>query len=189
MIDAAKKIRVEEALPLEKLDAWMKQHIAGLSGLPEITQYTGGASNWTYRLKYSSHDLVLRRPPAGTKASSAHDMKREFFIQKALMPFYPVPEMLAFCNDQSVMGCDFYIMQRIDGIILRGNLPQGVALSADDAHKLCINAIDYLIKLHGIDVSSANPELAAFSKGAGYTQRQVNGWCGRFEKAKTWNVP
>ncbi|MDZ4847221.1 MAG: phosphotransferase family protein [Chitinophagales bacterium] len=189
MSDAAKKIRTEETLPLEKLDAWMKQHIAGLSGLPEITQYTGGASNWTYRLKYSSHDLVLRRPPAGTKASSAHDMKREFFIQKALMTFYPVPEMLTFCNDQSVVGCDFYIMQRIDGIILRSNLPQGVTLNADDARKLCINAIDYLIKLHRIDVSSANPELAAFSKGAGYTQRQVNGWCDRFVKAKTWNVP
>lgn len=183
----SKKTRSGEELPLEKLDAWLKQHIAGLSGTPEITQYTGGASNWTYRLKYPSHDLVLRRPPAGTKASSAHDMKREFHIQKALMPYYPVPEMLAFCNDAEVMGCDFYVMQRVEGIILRGNLPKGMTLTEDAARKLCINAIDNLIKLHSIDINASG--LISFSKGTGYTQRQVNGWCDRFVKAKTWNVP
>ena len=109
LIDKAKQVRTTEQLPLDKVDAWLKQHIPNLIGTPEITQYTGGASNWTYRIKYDSHDLILRRPPAGTKAASAHDMKREYEIQKALMLYYTVPEMLAFCNDQSVMNCDFYI--------------------------------------------------------------------------------
>ena len=185
--DDTRRTRAGEELPVEKLDAWLKQNIPALSGSPEITQYTGGASNWTYRLKYPSHDLVLRRPPAGTKATSAHDMKREFFIQKALMPFYPVPQMLAFCNDRNVLGCDFYVMQRVDGIILRGNLPQGISLSETDARALCINAIDTLINLHSIDIEESG--LSSFSKGAGYTQRQVNGWGDRFAKAKTWNVP
>ena len=83
-----------------------------------MTQYSGGASKWTYRLEYDSHDLVLRRPPAGTKAKSAHDMGREFRIQKALAPAFPlVPEMIVFCDDPAVLGSDFYVMRRIDGII------------------------------------------------------------------------
>jgi aminoglycoside phosphotransferase (APT) family kinase protein len=118
-------------------------------GTPEITQYTGGASNWTYRIKYDSHDLILRRPPAGTKAASAHDMKREYEIQKALMPFYTVPEMLAFCNDQSVMDCDFYIMRRVEGIIPRYNLPKDLQLlTTEQTKQLCLNVIDKLIELH-----------------------------------------
>ena len=99
LIDKAKQVRTTEQLPLDKVDAWLKQHIPNLIGTPEITQYTGGASNWTYRIKYDSHDLILRRPPAGTKAASAHDMKREYEIQKAFSIDYRA-------NKTTLFKCD-----------------------------------------------------------------------------------
>lgn len=187
IIDKAKQVREKEQLPLDKVDGWIKAHISGVTGVPEITQYTGGASNWTYRIKYDSHDLILRRPPAGTKAASAHDMKREYDIQKALMPYYTVPEMLAFCNDHSVMDCDFYIMRRVEGIIPRANLPKDLVLTKEQVRQLCMNVIDKLIELHKIDIQRSG--LSDFGKGKGYCERQIKGWSERYQKARTWNVP
>lgn len=187
LIDKAKPVREKEQLPLDKVDGWIKAHISGVTGVPEITQYTGGASNWTYRIKYDSHDLILRRPPAGTKAASAHDMKREYDIQKALMPYYTVPEMLAFCNDHSVMDCDFYIMRRVEGIIPRANLPKDLVLTKEQVRQLCMNVIDKLIELHKIDIQRSG--LSDFGKGKGYCERQIKGWSERYQKARTWNVP
>lgn len=186
LIDKAKSVRQGEELDMSVIDPWLKAHIQGLEGQPEVTQFAGGASNWTYRLKYPTHDLILRRPPAGTKAKSAHDMGREFRIQQALMPYYPVPEMLAFCEDPSIMGCDFYIMRRVEGIILRSNLPKGLDLLKEEVHQLCLNVIDKLIDLHQIDIQSTG--LSAFGKGTGYVKRQIDGWSDRYVKARTWNV-
>jgi aminoglycoside phosphotransferase (APT) family kinase protein len=162
--------------------------MSGLSGAPEVTQYRGGASNWTYRLRYASHDLVLRRPPTGTKAKSAHDMGREYRIQKALAPVFPfVPEMIAFCDDPSVIGCEFYVMRRLDGTILRKDPPRDLALAPDQTRRLCLKVIDTLISLHRVDPEGAG--LKDLGKGAGYARRQVEGWSDRYRKARTWNVP
>ena len=169
IIDKAKPVREKEQLPLDKVDVWIKANIPNVTGTPEITQYTGGASNWTYRIKYDSHDLILRRPPAGTKAASAHDMKREYEIQKALMPYYTVPEMLAFCSDHSVMECDFYIMRRVEGIIPRANLPKDLTLSKEEVRQLCLNVIDKLIEKentekHPLTDEESNKLKQAFEK-------------------------
>ena len=148
----------------------------------------GGASNWTYRLKYANRDLILRRPPAGTKPRGAHDMGREYGVQSALKPHYPaVPSMVALCRDASVIGADFYLMDRIDGIIPRANLPRGVQLDPTQVRALCIGMLDKLIELHRVDYRAAG--LESLGKGAGYTRRQVDGWCERYLKARTWNVP
>ena len=177
-----------EELEVGKVDAWLKDRVSGLSGALEVTQYRGGASNWTYRLRYASHDLVLRRPPAGTKAKSAHDMGREYRIQKALAPVFPfVPEMIAFCDDASVIGCEFYVMRRLDGTILRKDPPRDLALTPDQTRRLCLKVIDTLISLHRVDPEGAG--LKDLGKGAGYTRRQVEGWSDRYRKARTWNVP
>jgi aminoglycoside phosphotransferase (APT) family kinase protein len=186
MIDQARAVRNGEELDMSAIDPWLKERIPGLSGQAEVTQFAGGASNWTYRLKYPSHDLILRRPPAGTKAKSAHDMGREYRIQKALMPYYPVPEMMAFCDDESVAGYDFYIMQRVEGIIPRANLPKGLELSEEEVRKLCLSVIDKMVDLHRIDIEEAG--LSDFGKGAGYAKRQIMGWSDRYTKARTWNV-
>ncbi|MAK71372.1 MAG: phosphotransferase family protein [Idiomarinaceae bacterium] len=191
VLDKASQVRDEEALPVVALDAWLAEHIADElpheRGELKVTQYTGGASNWTYRLDYHGLTLVLRRPPAGTKAKSAHDMGREYRLQKKLRPAFPyVPRMLAHCTDESVIGAEFYVMEHVTGIIPRRRFPRELELSPQQAKQLNTNALDKLIELHHVDLDSTG--LRKIAKGEGYTDRQVSGWCGRYEKAKTWNV-
>jgi aminoglycoside phosphotransferase (APT) family kinase protein len=185
-IDTAGAVRPGEELDVPAVNAWLKERVSGLAGTPEVTQYSSGASNWTYRLKYPDHDLILRRPPAGTKAKSAHDMGREFRIQQALKPSYPlVPEMIAFCNDPSVIGSEFYIMRRIEGIIPRASL--GANLDPPSTRTLCTNVLDAMVALHKVDSERAG--LLQFGRGPGYARRQIDGWSDRYVKARTWNVP
>ncbi|MFZ5521992.1 MAG: phosphotransferase family protein [Pseudomonadota bacterium] len=196
LTDQAGAVRPGEELNVPALDAWMKQQVPGLVGLPQITQFSGGASNWTYRLQYpasgrpdgATHDFILRRPPAGTKAKSAHDMAREYRVQKALKPVYPVvPTMIGLCQDESVIGSEFYVMERLAGIIPRKNLPRGLKLDEPTTRRLCLNVLDQLIALHRVDAPAAG--LGDLGRGAGYCRRQIDGWSDRYEKARTWNVP
>lgn len=187
LIDQPKALRPEDRFDIDAVDAWLKSRIEGLSGKPELAQFSRGASNLTYRLAYAERELILRRPPSGTKARSAHNMAREYQVQKALKSVYPwVPEMLALCTDERVIGADFYVMQRIEGIILRADLPSGLDLSADQLRMLSTTAIDRLIDLHQVDVAAAG--LEQLGKGSGYNRRQIEGWSERYKRARTWNV-
>ncbi len=191
MQDQGGQVRAGEELHVPGVDAWLKQQVPGLQGQPEVTQFSGGASNWTYRLKYpgtAGGDFILRRPPAGTKAKGAHDMGREFRVQQALKPVYPVvPTMIGHTDDASITGSEFYVMERIAGIIPRKNLPRGLVLDAATTRQLCTNVLDKLIELHQVDVKAAG--LESLGKGGGYCQRQIEGWSARYVKARTWNVP
>ena len=118
--------------------AWLRDHATAfrddLDGTPEVRQFPGGASNLTYLLRYPGRDLILRRPPSGVKAASAHDMGREYRIQSALEPVFPyVATMVGLCTDESVIGSEFYVMERLDGTILRRELPFDA--SPEDASK------------------------------------------------------
>ncbi|AOA58421.1 phosphotransferase family protein [Acinetobacter larvae] len=188
VIDVAGKVRQGEELDVAAVEQWLQQQNITVEGPVQLTQYSGGASNWTYRLHYKNADLILRRPPKGTKAKSAHDMAREYHVQHHLKPYYPVvPTMLALCQDQTVLGCDFYVMQRIEGIIPRAELPSEIALNTEQVEQLCRNFFDQLIALHQIDYQTT--ALADLGKGEGYCKRQVEGWNQRYEKAQTPNVP
>ncbi len=130
---------------------------------------------------------MLRRPPFGHKAKGAHDMLREARVMAALKPVYPVvPAVLATCDDPAVMGCDFYVMERIAGIIPRQDLPAGLGFGEAETRRLCVNVIDKLVELHAIDPQAAG--LADLGKGEGYVQRQVEGWSRRFRDARTDDV-
>jgi aminoglycoside phosphotransferase (APT) family kinase protein len=185
----ARAVRDEDAFDVAAADAWLRSNADASGwgeGLPEVRQFPGGASNLTYLLRYPTADLILRRPPAGTKAKSAHDMGREYRIQAALAPvFRYVASMVAFCEDESVIGSEFYVMKRLDGHIPRREL--GVELSPEQVRELCTNTLDLLVDLHSVDPAAAG--LDQLSKGDGYVARQVGGWSARFRKAKTWNVP
>jgi aminoglycoside phosphotransferase (APT) family kinase protein len=186
--DDAGPVRPGEELDLKALGEWLDSTLPEIKGTPRVTQYSGGASNWTYRLEYPGHDLVLRRPPAGTKAKSAHDMGRESFIQRELRPVYPlVPEVLAFCDDPTILGDEFYLMRRVPGIVLHRRPPENVPIDAPTARRLCLNAVDALVALHAIDPTDT--DLEKIGKGPGYAKRQIDGWCDRYLKARTWNVP
>lgn len=188
VIDVGGNVREGEELDVTAVENWLKQQGIELHGQADVTQYSGGASNWTYRLKYNNADLILRRPPKGTKAKSAHDMAREYHVQHHLSPFYSVlPEMVALCQDESVIGCDFYVMKRIKGIIPRAKLPPELQFGEAEVNKLCVNVIDKLIELHQVPYQGT--ELEKLGKGDGYCRRQVEGWDARFEKAHTLNVP
>jgi aminoglycoside phosphotransferase (APT) family kinase protein len=187
-------VRAGEELDVARVDVWVRQRLPDLGGPPEVTQFAGGASNWTYRLRYPGAggrpetDLVLRRPPAGTKARSAHDMGREYRIQAALAPVYPyVPGMVGLCEDESVLGVPFYVMRRIPGPIPRRELPPGYDWTLARTRALCENVVDRLLELHRVDVVAAG--LEPLGRGPGYPRRQVEGWSQRYEKARTWNVP
>jgi len=192
-IDQAKALRESDAFDIQAVHNWLIEQGLPLGDkLPEVKQFSGGASNLTYHLKYpddiANGDLILRRPPAGHKAASAHDMKREYNVMASLKPVYPhVPDMVAFCDDHSVIDCDFYVMQRLRGIIPRNNLPRGMKLNESEARALCLSVLDKLIDLHKVDYKAAG--LESLGKGQGYVKRQVEGWSGRYVKSKTWNVP
>jgi aminoglycoside phosphotransferase (APT) family kinase protein len=186
-------VRAEDAFDVATVHDWLREHAPEqiaqrLTRLPSVHQFSGGASNLTYQLSYPELELILRRPPHGTKAGSAHDMGREFHIQQALAESYPyVPRMVALCNDEQVIGGDFYVMQRIEGTILRSRIPTELELQPDDVRRLCTGAIDRLVELHQVDAGQAG--LAELNKGEGYVRRQVEGWSERFRAAHTWNVP
>ena len=176
-------VREEDRFDISAMHAWLRQHIDE-AGEPEVLQFRSGASNLTYLLKYPGRELVLRRPPVGTKAVSAHDMKREFLIQSRLQPVYSlVPAMIALCEDHTIMGSDFYVMERVVGEIFRRDIsdeitPQNIEVMAD-------SLISGLVDLHKVDASI----LSELNKGHGYVHRQVEGWSKRYRNALTDDVP
>jgi len=182
--DQARAVREEDAFDVVRVDAFLKQHIDGLEGEPVVKQFPGGASNLTYLLHYPHRDLVLRRPPRGAKAKSAHDMMREARVMSALKASYPfVPTILARCDDDRVIGQDFYVMERLSGTILRRDLPPELGLDRDGVRALCLGFIDRLIQLHQVDAQQAG--LKELGKGEGYIARQVSGWSERWRQAPT----
>src|SRR5689334_1317183 len=185
MSDPTVEVRGEDAFDVAAVDAWLRTQGADVpDGAPQVRQFPGGASNLTYLLSYPSRDLILRRPPTGAKAKSAHDMRREHTVQSRLGPVFPyVADMLALCTDEDVIGSEFYVMSRIDGTILRRDLPEGMTLSEQDARGLCTAFVDVLVELHQVDPGKAG--LDDLGKGAGYVGRQVAGWSDRFRKART----
>jgi aminoglycoside phosphotransferase (APT) family kinase protein len=187
LIDRPRPVRADDALDVAALDAFLKARIPGLDGSLHLAQYPGGASNLTYLARYPGRDLIVRRPPYGKKAKSAHDMLREARILSALKPVYPaVPTVVATCEDAAVIGSEFYVMERLVGIILRRDLPRELGLSAESTRHLCCNMLDKLIELHGVDYRAAG--LEHIGKGEGYVRRQVVGWSDRWQNALTDDV-
>jgi aminoglycoside phosphotransferase (APT) family kinase protein len=188
LIDQPKAIRDGEELDPTTVDEFVRSHIGGVSGELRIKQFPSGASNLTYELQYDNRTFVLRRPPFGTKARGAHDMLREARLIRNLQSAFPyVPDVLAICEDEDVLGAEFYIMERLEGIILRKDIPDELDLSESDTRSLCEGFVDRLIDLHNVDYEEAG--LSYLSKGEGYIERQIVGWSKRFRKAQTPDVP
>ncbi len=176
-------VREEDRFDVERMHDWLSNFIDQKTP-PEVLQFRSGASNLTYLLTYPDRELVLRRPPVGTKAASAHDMKREYLIQSRVKSAFPlVPTMIALCEDHSIMGSDFYVMERVVGDIFRRDINQEI--TAQDISVMADSLITGLVQLHAVDSSI----LQELNKGAGYVHRQVEGWSKRYRNALTPDVP
>jgi aminoglycoside phosphotransferase (APT) family kinase protein len=188
MIDRPTAVRPGDALDEAALKRFLLDAIPDVEGPIEIRQFPSGASNLTYLVTVGARELVLRRPPVGHKAKSAHDMSRETRVMTALRNVYPyVPRVVAFCDDESVLGCEFYLMERMRGVILRREIPRGLTLTREETRRLCTNVLDRLIDLHSLDYRAAG--LGDFGKPEGYVERQIEGWIGRYLEARTPNAP
>jgi aminoglycoside phosphotransferase (APT) family kinase protein len=181
-------VRVGEELPLERLTAYLKEHLPEFDGPLTVEQFPAGHSNLTYLLRCGTKELVLRRPPFGNQVKTAHDMGREFRVLSRLSSVYaPAPRPYAYCEDESVIGSPFYLMERRRGLVVRKHLPPEISVSAEMARRLSTALIDNLALLHALDPQAAG--LGDLGKPEGYVRRQVTGWASRYAQARTQDVP
>jgi len=184
--DEPQDVREGAALEPSKLASYLAS--IGIEGPLEIKQFGRGYSNVTYLVRAGAREVVLRRGPPGVKIASAHDMGREHKILSHLANVWPkVPKVIALCDDESVLGGAFYVMERVRGVILRAKLPDGLALPRERMEHLSKALIDTLAEIHCIDLEKAG--LSDLGKPAGYNQRQVRGWSERYLKAQTDEIP
>jgi aminoglycoside phosphotransferase (APT) family kinase protein len=184
LVDRAGDIRQGEELDLDALKQHLEPVLGSKAGALQVRQFPGGHSNLTYLLQSGDERWVLRRPPFGSKVKSAHDMSREYRILSALKSVYPYgPVPVHFCDDHSVLGCDFYLMNYIEGLVIRRDYPSELGLAPDQIRQQLFNFFDVLSELHSVDLVEAG--LDTFGKPIGYVQRQVDGWCRRWGDAVT----
>jgi aminoglycoside phosphotransferase (APT) family kinase protein len=189
LADQPAPIRQGEELDIDKLQAYLQARFPDLPGDNlEVLQFPSGHSNLTYLLKIGERQMVLRRPPFGAKIKTAHDMLREYSILSALSPVYPkVARPIDYCDNQSVIGAPFYLMDRLRGVILRTYPPKGLDLSPKIMRALSENFIDNLVEIHQLDYRAAG--LGGLGRPEGYVRRQIEGWTKRYFNARTDDIP
>ena len=188
LLDHPTAVRPGEELDLSKLEPFLRNHFPHVQGPLSIQQYPSGHSNLTYMVQLGGRELVLRRPPFGSKVKTAHDMGREFQVLSKLHPVYaPAPNVLSYCKDESILGVPFYLMEPIHGVILRKEPPPGLDFPTEKARRLSESFVDNLAHLHSLD--SAAIGLADLGKPQGYLERQVRGWIERYHGSKTQDHP
>ncbi len=187
-LDRPGAVREGEELDATALEAYLEEALPDLDGPLTIEQFPSGFSNLTYMLRKGERELVLRRPPFGSRVRSAHDMGREYRVLAALVEVYPkVPRPLAYCDDESVLGAPFYLMERVSGVILRPRLPAHRHPAPAEMTRVAGALVDTLAELHAVDYAAAG--LADLGRPEGYARRQVDGWTKRYARARTDHIP
>jgi aminoglycoside phosphotransferase (APT) family kinase protein len=181
------KVRRGEEIDTLKLAGWLGARLE-TAGAIAVEQFPAGSSNLTYLVTGGDTEYVLRRPPFGNTVKTAHDMNREFNVLSKLSAVYrPAPKPILFCDDESVIGSEFYLMERRRGLILRGSAPEELENSPELQRRVCQSFIDNLARLHNLDYKAA--DLGDLGKPEGYNRRQVEGWTKRYFNAKTDEWP
>ena len=193
--DDTRPIRPGEALDWTSLEAWLRDRLAA-SDIPahdlrermQVAQFPGGHSNLTYHVRFGGSDLVIRRPPFGPVAPTAHDMAREYRWLSAINPVFPLaPRVYALCEDPAIVGSVFYVMERRHGIVVRDEEPPSIRNQPDVRRRISLAIVDALADLHAIDIASAG--LSHLGKPQGFVERQVRGWTERWNRSRTADVP
>ena len=188
-------VRAGEELEWPRLEAWLREQLPA-SGLPapddrermQVAQFPGGHSNLTYQVRFGALELVVRRPPFGPVAPTAHDMAREYRWLSAIHPVFPLaPRVYALCEDPAVIGSVFYVMERRHGIVVRDQEPSSIKDLPDVRRGVSLAVVDALADLHAIDIAAAG--LTHLGKPHGFVERQVRGWTERWTRSRTHDVP
>jgi len=180
-------VRKGEELDANALSDYLRGKIDGAESI-DVQQFPGGHSNLTYLLTIGGTEYVLRRAPLGPVAPKAHDMVREARVLQAVHPhFPPAPRVHLICEDPTIIGAAFFLMQRRRGVILRDHMPAEVAAHQDYANRISRAFVDCLVQLHSVDVEKHG--LIVLGKPEGFVARQVKGWSERWERARTEPSP
>lgn len=181
-------LRTGEELELAALDRYLRHHLSSSafdSAAPiELEQFPGGHSNLTYLVRYGQSEFVLRRPPVGPVAPTAHDMPREYNLLSVIHPHFPLaPKPLLLCEDLTVIGVPFYLMERRRGSIVRQSLPPQLQDNMTARRRLSEAVVDTLADLHAVDIYASN--IVSIGKPEGLVRRQVRGWADRWRRSQT----
>ena len=172
-------IRPDEELDLGRLEPWLRAHLPAADGELTVRQFGGGHANLTYLVRFGEREYVLRRPPLGPVAPTAHDMRREHRVLARLGACYPLaPTSFALCADPAVIGADFHVMERRHGFVIRRELPPDVADDPGLARRLGEMLVDGLAALHRVDPRAVG--LDDLGRPEGYVPRQLAGWTARW---------
>jgi len=189
-IDVRKDERFDEA----RVADYLRDELPGGDQPLSVRQFGGGHANLTYLLQFGEGDAateyVLRRPPLGPVAPGSHDMTREYrALSKLWQGFAKAPRAFVLCEDESLIGAPFFVMERRHGVVVRGVIPAsfGGGEDADSNRALSRVVVDVLAEFHGVDPEPIG--LGGIGKPEGFLQRQVNGWAGRYERARTEDIP
>lgn len=186
--DKAKAVRKGEELDLQKLEPYLQEQLGMSDAALSLEQFPGGFSNLTYLIRLGEKGFVLRRPPFGAKIKSAHDMGREYKILNALSVSYDkAPKPLLYTEDESVIGAPFYVMERVEGVILRPKMPAEMIPAPDIMNGVASSLIETFSDLHAVDFEAVG--LGDLGRPEGYVERQVSGWTKRYFKSKTDELP
>jgi aminoglycoside phosphotransferase (APT) family kinase protein len=182
------RVREDEDFDRDAAERYMREHIEGLpEGKLEVWQFPSGASNLTYLVKIGDWEGVLRRPPLGPVPPKAHDMERESrLLMKIHEAFTLAPKPYFFTDDESIIGAQFYVMERRKGVIVDDEFPEGVETTEELCRGMSRMVADTLVELHAVDWREAG--LEDLGRPEGFLQRQVKGWIGRYDEAKTEEI-
>ena len=181
-------VRSDEQFNEAKLAAYLNDKLPGATHPPSVRQFGGGAANLTYLLDYGTHQYVLRRPPLGPVAKSAHDMGREYKVLSVLHQVFPyAPRAFLYCDDPSIIGADFFVMERRQGIVVRKSMPKEFTSAPDATRRMSTAMVDALAEFHVVDYHALG--LSDLGKPDGFITRQIEGWNKRWHAAKTEDVP
>jgi aminoglycoside phosphotransferase (APT) family kinase protein len=187
-------IRVGEKLDPAALDLYLRRNLAAQcsefdpTSPIEIKQFPGGHSNLTYLIGYGDQEFVLRRPPVGPVAPTAHDMPREYKLLSVINPHFPLaPKPILLCEDVSIIGVPFYLMERRRGFIVRFKVPGRIGENLGLRRRLSEAMVDTLVALHAVDIQATG--IVNIGKPEGFVSRQVRGWADRWQRSKTGELP
>jgi aminoglycoside phosphotransferase (APT) family kinase protein len=176
-------------LPLDKIGAFLFENnlIENRHSEIDVLQYSNGFSNLTYLLEIGEKSYVLRRPPVGA-VKHGHDMKREYTVLKQLgLTFDKVPKVYAYSDDTDVLGAPFYLMEKVEGIILTFKEAKKRQIPPSEFKVISNTWLDTFVELHKLDYKALG--LGELGKPEGYVNRQVTNWGKQYLKAATMDIP